>query len=71
MVVVAEGVEDQPTWDLLRDLGCDLAQGFLATRPLAPDDLDRWLAAREHAEIAAASAPAERRELVTADTRAA
>ena len=33
--VVAEGVEDQATLDVLRDLGCDLAQGYLIARPMS------------------------------------
>jgi diguanylate cyclase (GGDEF)-like protein len=36
--VVAEGVETQEAWNLLRRLGCDLAQGYLISRPLAPAD---------------------------------
>jgi diguanylate cyclase (GGDEF)-like protein/PAS domain S-box-containing protein len=43
--VIAEGVEDQATWDLLVELGCDLAQGFHMSRPLSEGDLRRWLAA--------------------------
>jgi len=31
--VVAEGVEDEATLDLLSDLGCDLAQGYCISRP--------------------------------------
>ena len=31
---IIEGVEDEATWRLLRDLGCDLAQGFLISRPM-------------------------------------
>jgi len=31
--VVAEGVEDQATCDRLRDMGCDLIQGYLIGRP--------------------------------------
>ncbi|MBS0581283.1 MAG: EAL domain-containing protein [Proteobacteria bacterium] len=33
--VVAEGVEDAAAWNLLRRLGCDYAQGYLISRPLA------------------------------------
>jgi EAL domain-containing protein (putative c-di-GMP-specific phosphodiesterase class I) len=40
--VVAEGIEDQPTWDLLRALGCDTAQGYYISRPLPVAELDRW-----------------------------
>jgi len=41
--VVAEGIEDRPTWDMLRDIGCDLGQGYYLSKPLAPDELSRWL----------------------------
>lgn len=41
--VVAEGVEDQQTWDQLSKLGCDAAQGYYMSRPLAPTDLLKWL----------------------------
>lgn len=41
--VVAEGIEDRETWDMLRDLGCDLGQGYYLSKPLAPDELSRWL----------------------------
>jgi EAL domain-containing protein (putative c-di-GMP-specific phosphodiesterase class I) len=40
--VVAEGVEDQATWDALAALGCDLAQGFIFSRPVAADTLAQW-----------------------------
>jgi len=42
--VIAEGVEDQATWDLLVELGCDLAQGYHMSRPLPECELRRWLA---------------------------
>ena len=41
--VVAEGVEDEPTWALLRELGCDLIQGFLVSRPVPVGRLVGWL----------------------------
>ncbi|PXA67109.1 putative bifunctional diguanylate cyclase/phosphodiesterase [Cryobacterium arcticum] len=37
--VTAEGVERPCQLRLLRELGCDIAQGFLISRPVAPDDL--------------------------------
>jgi diguanylate cyclase (GGDEF)-like protein/PAS domain S-box-containing protein len=40
--VVAEGVEDQATFDVLRTMGCDVAQGFHISRPLAAPDLAQW-----------------------------
>jgi EAL domain-containing protein (putative c-di-GMP-specific phosphodiesterase class I) len=39
--LVAEGVEDQETLDLLAALGCDLAQGYHLARPMLADDLAR------------------------------
>ncbi|GAC1317910.1 MAG: hypothetical protein NVSMB2_12190 [Chloroflexota bacterium] len=41
--VVAEGVEDKATWDQLRLLGCDIAQGYYMARPLAPHALEAWI----------------------------
>jgi EAL domain-containing protein (putative c-di-GMP-specific phosphodiesterase class I) len=41
--VVAEGVEDQRTFDMLGSFGCDAAQGFFMGRPMPPGDLSRWL----------------------------
>lgn len=43
LVVVAEGVEDQSTWDLLADLGCDMGQGYHICQPLEPQALIQWL----------------------------
>jgi EAL domain-containing protein (putative c-di-GMP-specific phosphodiesterase class I) len=45
--VVAEGIEDQTTWDLLASMGCDLVQGWHLARPMPTDELLAWLAARE------------------------
>jgi len=44
--VVAEGVEDQETLDLLSGLGCDLAQGYFFSKPLPGPDLERWIEQR-------------------------
>jgi len=45
LTVVAEGVETQAAWDILAELGCDAAQGYLITRPLPARQLGRWLSA--------------------------
>jgi EAL domain-containing protein (putative c-di-GMP-specific phosphodiesterase class I) len=41
--VVAEGAEDEVTCAMLADAGCDLIQGYYLAKPMAPDDLERWL----------------------------
>ncbi|MBK9132652.1 MAG: EAL domain-containing protein [Gammaproteobacteria bacterium] len=41
--VVAEGVEDRATYDLLAGMRCDSVQGFYISRPLEADDLLTWL----------------------------
>ncbi len=41
--VVAEGVEDQHTMDMLTDLGCDVAQGFFLSRPISADQFGAWI----------------------------
>ena len=41
--VVAEGVENTAAWQMLQSLGCDDAQGFYMSPPLAADALMRWV----------------------------
>jgi predicted signal transduction protein with EAL and GGDEF domain len=43
LALVAEGVEDRETLDLLRNLGCDYAQGYHIARPMFAGDLLNWL----------------------------
>ena len=42
--VVAEGVEEEAAWTMLRSLGCDLAQGYLLARPVTPEQVPSFLA---------------------------
>jgi EAL domain-containing protein (putative c-di-GMP-specific phosphodiesterase class I) len=44
--VVAEGIEDQATWDLLSSMGCDLGQGWHHGRPMPVAEFVPWLQAR-------------------------
>ena len=49
---VAEGVETEDDWHLLREIGCDLAQGYFIGRPMPGDQVLAWLASwrdRQHA----------------------
>jgi EAL domain-containing protein (putative c-di-GMP-specific phosphodiesterase class I)/CHASE2 domain-containing sensor protein len=51
--VVAEGVEDEPTLDMLRGLGCDYAQGYLISKAVPPDELRALAAERKRLRRAA------------------
>jgi diguanylate cyclase (GGDEF)-like protein/PAS domain S-box-containing protein len=42
--VVAEGVEDQATWQELATLGCDTVQGYYLAKPMPAAELATWLA---------------------------
>ncbi|WP_420429103.1 EAL domain-containing response regulator [Algiphilus sp.] len=42
MTVVAEGVQNDADWALLDTLGCDVAQGYLISRPLPGDKMMSW-----------------------------
>jgi predicted signal transduction protein with EAL and GGDEF domain len=52
LVTVAEGVESREGWDLLTQLGCDLAQGFVVCPPLTAHQFGEWLGRRPHTEFA-------------------
>ena len=43
--VVAEGVEDRVSWDLLARQRCDIAQGYYMSRPIPADAFNEWLPA--------------------------
>ena len=41
---VAEGVETRTDWELLKSLGCDVAQGYFIAKPMAAIELIEWAA---------------------------
>ena len=41
--VVAEGVETQEQFELLREINCDYQQGFLIAKPMPLSELETWL----------------------------
>jgi EAL domain-containing protein (putative c-di-GMP-specific phosphodiesterase class I) len=47
IAAVAEGVESRAEWELLRGLGCDLAQGYYIAKPMESKAFMGWLAARQ------------------------
>jgi diguanylate cyclase (GGDEF)-like protein len=44
MKVIAEGIEDQATYDACAAAGCDSAQGFFVGRPMVATAIPAWLA---------------------------
>ncbi|MGQ0433521.1 MAG: putative bifunctional diguanylate cyclase/phosphodiesterase [Microthrixaceae bacterium] len=44
---VAEGVESTDAWDMLKEFGCDEAQGYLLSRPIPAEQFTAWLE-RQH-----------------------
>jgi diguanylate cyclase (GGDEF)-like protein len=47
LTVVAEGVEDLETWNLLLSMGCDRIQGYYVARPLTATHFQEWLSTSE------------------------
>ena len=41
--VVAEGVENDLAWRKLVELGCDIVQGYVLTKPLAKSEFEEWV----------------------------
>ncbi len=41
--VIAEGVDSEDVLKLLKEMGCDLAQGYHITHPVAAEELRKWL----------------------------
>ncbi len=55
---VAEGVETESAMDMLREMGCDVAQGYGIGKPMTPDAFEAWLDARAGLGAARASGAA-------------
>lgn len=43
LTCTAEGLEDAQTLEFLRDLGCDLAQGYYFARPMPASEIGGWM----------------------------
>jgi diguanylate cyclase (GGDEF)-like protein len=63
---VAEGIEDAFTFERLRALGCELAQGFHMSKPLPASGLVRWWDV--HTEASAGPANGAANEAATTET---
>ena len=44
-IAVAEGVETREEWDLVNELGCDMAQGWFIAHPMPGEALADWIVA--------------------------
>ena len=40
--VVGEGIETLESWRALRDLGCDMGQGYFIARPMPGEQVAEW-----------------------------
>ena len=49
--VVAEGIEDAQSYDVLANMGCDTGQGYFIQRPLPGDWLTTWLQATKQTAV--------------------
>lgn len=47
--VVAEGIDDPDAMRILAELNCDIAQGFLISKPMTAERVDEWLKTIESA----------------------
>lgn len=43
MLVVAEGVENELQYNILKELGCDYFQGYYFSKPFKVDKINNWI----------------------------
>ena len=53
LAVVAEGVENERIWRILRQMGCTQIQGYYLTRPIPAADFPAWLAEYRRTRVGA------------------
>lgn len=71
MKVVAEGVEDDASYALLRELGCDTAQGYYMSPPLPAEAFRAWLEGRLPPARVPADGPPQSDSSAGSDARSA
>jgi diguanylate cyclase (GGDEF)-like protein len=65
MRAVAEGVQTETEWRLLRELGCDGAQGWHIAAPMPPAQATEWLLAHQSSELPAVGNVVARAEVAS------
>jgi len=43
MTVIAEGIESEAVWKILKELGCDEGQGYWMGMPMLPNEIEPWI----------------------------
>ena len=51
--VIAEGVENAEAWQILKELGCDMAQGYFVSPPLPAPQFEEWFRRAGDSNVAA------------------
>jgi diguanylate cyclase (GGDEF)-like protein/PAS domain S-box-containing protein len=54
LLAIAEGIESEDQLSAMKELGCDLAQGYLFARPLPPEEVRRGLVGGDWSQLRAA-----------------
>jgi diguanylate cyclase (GGDEF)-like protein len=67
--VVAEGVETADSWNMLQQMGCDMAQGFFISAPLPGAEVVNWVRAL-NAKLESAETPTQQVRVLREHRRA-
>jgi EAL domain-containing protein (putative c-di-GMP-specific phosphodiesterase class I) len=59
-------VENANALPILRELGCDMVQGYWVSRPMPPNEFRRWLAASQWSAKAEPTEPGKRSDRLRA-----
>jgi len=51
LTVVAEGIEDQETYDWLKELGCEIGQGYFISKPIDARGFPVWMQQHKDQQI--------------------
>jgi len=66
LLVVAEGVESESIWTSLKNLGCDIGQGYHFAKPMPPEDLARMFRPMDLPELMTVAATGVQHEPIPA-----